>query len=357
MLKKKKILIAFSIIPQYLLVKLLSNYPDFIETYYSNGLYQFTSKALRYVLGWLPFSVGDLFYTIAGIYIIRWLIINRKRIIKDTKAWCIDVLSVISLVYFAFHLFWGMNYYRLPLHETLQIENTYTTEELITVTKKLIETSNSIHNNINPNDSLKVEMPYTKSELLDKTVYGYNALAEKFPHLKYNPSSTKLSIYSLPLTYMGFSGYLNPFTNEAQVNGIIPLYKYPTTACHEEAHQIGYAAENETNFIGCLAAIHNEDIYFKYSGYIFALRHCLNEMYRRDQGCYEDLVETINKGILKNYQESYDFWKSYKNPLEPIFKSTFNSFLKANNQDKGIKSYSYAVALFVNYFKVTSYKN
>ena len=347
---KKKTIIALSIIPQYLIVKLLSNYPDFIETYYSNGLYQFTSKAMRYVFGWLPFSVGDILYTIAGIYIIRWFIINRNRITKDTKAWLIDVFAAASLVYFAFYLFWGMNYFRLPLHKTLGLDNKYTTEELVTVTKKLIHKSNEAHRSISENDSLKIVMPYRKKELLNKTANGYDALAKIYPHLEYAPSSIKLSIYSLPLTYMGFSGYLNPFTNEAQIDGLIPLYKYPTTACHEKAHQIGYAAENESNFIGGLAAINNEDIYFKYSGYIFALRHCLNELFRRDEGCYEELVETVNKGILKNYQESYDFWMSYQNPLEPLFKSIFNSLLKANNQEKGIESYNYAVALFVNYF-------
>jgi len=351
MLKKKKTLIALSIIPQYLIVKLLSNYPDFVETYYSNGLYKFTSKALRYVFGWLPFSVGDLLYTIAGIYIIRWFFININRITKDTKSWFIDVFAAVSLVYFAFYLFWGLNYYRLPLHETLELKNTYNTEELVTVTQKLISKSNELHISITKNDSVKVEIPFSKNELLNKTTNGYEALAEIYPYLEYTPSSIKLSLYSLPLTYMGFSGYLNPFTNEAQIDGLIPLYKYPTTACHEKAHQIGYAAENETNFIGCLAAINNEDIYFKYSGYIFVLRHCLNEMYRRDEGCYEELVETVNKGILKNYQESYDFWLSYQNPLEPLFKITYGQFLKANNQDKGIESYSYAVALFVNYFK------
>ncbi len=351
MLKKKNTIIALSIIPQYIIVKLLSNYPAFVETYYSNGLYQFTSKALRFVFGWLPFSVGDLLYTIAGIYIIRWLIINRKRITKDTKSWFIDVLAAVSLVYFAFHLFWGLNYYRLPLHETLELNNTYNTEELVIVTQKLINESNEIHINITKNDSIKVEMPFIKKDLLNKTKNGYDRLAKIYPHLKYSPSSVKLSLYSLPLTYMGFSGYLNPFTNEAQIDGLIPLYKYPTTASHEAAHQIGYAAENETNFIGCLATINNEDVYFKYSGYIFALRNCLNEIYRRDQGCYEELVVSVNKGIRKNYQESYEFWRSYQNPLEPLFKSTFNSFLKANNQDKGIESYSYAVALFVNYFK------
>ena len=85
MSKTQKLILAFSIIPQYIIIKWLSNYPEFIETYYSNGMYQFTSKVLRTVFGWIPFSVGDVFYTIAGIYITRWLILNRKRILKDTK--------------------------------------------------------------------------------------------------------------------------------------------------------------------------------------------------------------------------------------------------------------------------------
>ncbi|HLV63061.1 DUF3810 family protein, partial [Galbibacter sp.] len=41
----------------------------------------------------------------------------------------------------------------------------------------------------------------------------------------------------------------------------------------------------------------------------------------------------------------------HKTKAEPYFKKTFNSFLKANNQKKGIKSYSYVVALLVNYHK------
>jgi hypothetical protein len=35
--------------------------------------------------------------------------------------------------------------------------------------------------------------------------------------------------------YMGFSGYLNPFTNEAQVNYLGPMYTFPATTCREMA--------------------------------------------------------------------------------------------------------------------------
>lgn len=351
MQKYLKSILAFSIVLQIIFLKIIARFPDVVEQLYSNGLYVYISKLMRYVFGWVPFSVGDILYTLATIYILRWLFVNRKRIIKDTKAWILDVLSAVSIGYFTFHLLWAFNYYRLPLHKALNIEKDYTTEALVSTTERLISTVNTVHIAITNNDTVKVNMPYSKTELLQKVPKGYDKLSKKFPHLAYQPKSVKRSIYSLPLTYMGFSGYLNPFTNEAQIDGLIPTFKYPTTASHEVAHQLGYAAENEANFIGSMAAMHHDDIYFKYSGYAFALRHCLHEIYRRDPKQYETLVTKVNKGILKNYQEVRDFWDSYQNPTEPLFKSTYDTFLKANNQVDGMESYSYVVALLVNYFE------
>ncbi|WP_417876666.1 DUF3810 domain-containing protein [Winogradskyella sediminis] len=351
MRKKEKLILVVFLGIQLLFLSQLKHFPEFVEQFYSNGLYVLISKLMRYAFGWLPFSIGDIFYTLAGIYLIRWFIINRKRIIKDTINWLIDIAATLSIAYFAFHMLWAFNYYRQPLNESLHLNADYTTTQLVTFTKALIKKSNSLQLTLTKNDTVKVEMPYTKSEILAKVKDGYQTLSNKYTHLTYQPKSIKKSLYSLPLTYMGFSGYLNPFTNEAQVNGLISTYKFPTTACHEAAHQLGYAAENEANFIGSLAAIHNDDLYFKYSGYTFALRYCLAEIFKRDPELYDTIIVSVNPGILKNYQEVQDFWVSYKNPIEPIFEKTFDSFLKANNQSAGMKSYSYVVALLVNYYE------
>ncbi len=351
MRKHTKLIISLSLILQILLIKVLANFPEFVEKYYSNGIYQWISKGMHFSFGWIPFSVGDMLYTIAVLYIIRWFYKNRKRLRKDTKNYLLDILSAISLGYFAFHILWAFNYYRLPLHTSLDIKNEYSTAQLVTFTQDLILKTNAIHRSIEKNDTSKVVMPYTKRELIKLTPKGYEQLAKDYPHLAYKPSSLKRSIYSLPLTYMGFSGYLNPFTNEAQIDGLIPKYRYPTTTSHEIAHQLGYAAENEANFIGALAAMKHENIYFNYSGYSFALQHCLNDIYLRDPLKYKALLMTVNSGVLKNYEEMRLFWKSYENISEVFFKNTYSGYLKANNQKGGIESYSYVVALLVNYFE------
>lgn len=351
MRKHTKLFIALSLPLQIVLIKVLANFPEVVERYYSNGIYKLISKAMHVVFGWIPFSVGDIFYTVATIYIFRWLYKNRKRLRTDTKNYALEILAAVSLGYFAFHMMWALNYYRLPLHQSLNIENDYSTEQLVEITKELITKTNLIHGIIKKHDTSMVIMPYTKRELIALAPQGYSQLSKEYPNLSYGTSSLKRSIYSLPLTYMGFSGYLNPFTNEAQIDGLIPAYKYPTTTSHEIAHQLGYAAENEANFIGALAAMKHENIYFNYSGYSFALHHCLNDIYMRAPLMYQELLMTINIGVLRNYEETRLFWQSYENVSEKFFKNTYSGFLVANNQKGGIESYSYIVALLVNYFE------
>lgn len=349
--KRIKTIIALSLIPQIFVVKLLANYPHLIEKYYSNGIYPYISKAFRIVFGWIPFSIGDIFYTIAAILILRFLILNWKMFFYQTRNFFREVFTVVSLLYFVFHLFWGLNYYRQPLSKSLDLGDDYTTEELLNFTKKLIAKANQVHLAITKNDTVVVEIPYSESEIYQMTSNGFLNLSKKIPKLSYEFRSLKSSIYSTALTYMGYGGYLNPFTHEAQVNSLAFSYKYPTVSCHEQAHQLGFSAENEANFVGYLAAVSNEDMFFKYSGYVYTLRYCLGELKHRDEQLFDELNNLINPGIIKNYLNVARFWNKYENRAEPAFKSSFNTFLKANNQKDGIKSYSYVVTLLVNYHK------
>ncbi|MBQ4822670.1 DUF3810 domain-containing protein [Aquimarina sp. MMG016] len=351
MQSKTKLYLSILLPVQIIFIQIISFFPEFIERFYSNGFFTYTSKALRYVFGWLPFSFGDLLYSVLIILLIRFLFLKVFRRNIAWKKVLLDIGATLSIVYASFHILWGMNYYRLPLHEILNLDDQYTEAELISVSEKLIIQANALHSKLEPIDSLAIKIPYTKDEVFKKTIPAYQQLNNIFPDLDYHPKSIKTSLLSIPLTYMGFSGYLNPITNEAQVNGLILNYKAPTTSCHEEAHQLGFAKENEANFIAALTTINYDDIYFNYSGATFALKFCLNDLYLRNEEKAICLIEKLRPGIRKNYREVNEFWESYENPLEPIFKSTYDSYLKVNNQPDGMETYSYVVALLVNYFK------
>jgi len=351
MQKRTQIILTILLPVQIFGLQILKRFPNFVEKYYSLGLYPIISKVSRFLFGWIPFSVGDVFYLLIGILAIRWIYKNIRRLRSEPLKFVLDITATVSVVYFMFHILWGFNYYRLPLHQSLGIENDYTYEQLLTTTERFVEKSNQLHETLAPNDTLVIPVPYSQKEFFDKTMNGYDNLKEEFPKLSYKPKSLKKSGWSLGLTYMGYGGYLNPFSGEAQVNGLIKTYYFPVVSCHEEAHQIGFAAENEANFIATLATLHNDDIYIQYAGSIFALRYLLNEVARNDEIKFNELLKTVNPGILASYREMTEFWNQYENRFEVISKVFWDNFLKANNQAKGIRSYNYMVALVVNYFE------
>ena len=353
-LNKKHIVLTIFLPIQILLLQFAASNPAFIEFYYSNGIYPVISSFFRIILGWVPFSVGDLLVAFGVFIFIRFLIRLIKTRFKNFIPKIIHFTAVLSVIYFCFYLFWGLNYYRENLTKTLKYEQQeYTTEQLQKVTEHIIKKLNYYQHKITESDTLKVENPYKQKEMYIMAATGYDNLSKDFPQLKYQFKSVKSSLMSLLQTYNGTSGYLNPLTGEAQVNDRIPKTSYPTTTCHEIAHQIGFAAENEANFVGFLAANYTNDLYFKYASYRMAFGYCISEMRKRDRNISKELWKTVNKGIAKDFNASYQFWQVYKNPFEPIVKMGYNAYLKANKQSKGVQSYNYVVDLLISYFQTS----
>ena len=347
----RKYILPLFLLFQILFLKIIAFFPEFVEEFYSNGLFVIISKISRVTLGKIPFSVGDIIYGIVIIYVLKSIWKTRKNWKQEWKNNDLKVLSLLSVVYFLFHILWAVNYYRQPLFEKMKIERDYTDADLLTFTKKLIAKTNEIQTQITKNDSLKVVFPYSQRQVFKMNLNGYKTLSNQYQFFEYTNPSIKKSLFSLPLTYMGFGGYLNPFTNEAQVNYLMPMYNFPTATCHEMAHQMGFASESECNFIGFLASVKNDDLYFKYSGYSFALRYCLGNWQIRNEKVFDELVKTVHPGILKNYKESEDFWRQYDTFIDKGFHFFYDNFLKLNQQKEGMESYSKLVNLMVGYYK------
>ncbi len=354
--KRNKILTLLLFI-QIGLVYIFSKFPDSIEYGYSNGLYKYISTFFRYLFGWIPFSIGDIIYAILIFFTIRFLFRFIKNKHLRRKYLVFQFLGGFSVFFFSFYFFWGINYSRQPLTKSLDLTNeSYDIQKLKGLTDKLVFKIINIQSQLTPVDTIAVVIPYSTNEILNKTKLGYQNLKNDFLQFKYEPSSVKKSLFSLPLTYMGFSGYFNPLTGEAQIDYLIPKISLPMVSSHEIAHQLGYASENEANFIGFLAASIHDDLYFQYSAYLMAIKYTLFDIYRSDPDLYQKYMDQLPKGIVKNMQESKKFWKKYENPAEPLFKAFYNNFLKLNQQEDGLKSYNKMVDLLISYeFKYPLY--
>lgn len=348
---KRKLVLPVLLPVQILLINVLSHFPDVVERFYSNGIYIGISNFLRIILGWIPFSVGDIFYGMLLVALVRWIYKKRKIWRSTWKSIVLEILGFCSIFYFFFHFLWALNYIRVPISDKMSIQTEYTDAELLQFTERLIAKVNSLHLDITANKNQKVVVDYSHDEIFKMNFDGYSNLAKKYPFFEYRHQSCKPSLISLPLSYMGFSGYLNPFTNEAQVNYFLPAHTFPATAAHEMAHQIGFASESEANFVGFLATTENTDLKIQYSGYTMALNYCMFNWSVRNELIFDQLKGKINPGVLENYKESREFWEQYESVIETVFEIFYDNFLKANQQEDGIDSYSRFVDLLVNYYK------
>ncbi|MDB4144979.1 DUF3810 domain-containing protein [Flavobacteriaceae bacterium] len=313
-------------------------HPHIIESYYSNLVYKNISYYTILFFNKFQFSFGDFLYIfIPIVFFFRLKSTNTRR--KNLKI-CSQFLFGIYVI---FNIQWGLNYHRIPLQEKLTLKNNYNLNQLKKTTLFFVNKTNKIHEKITGNDSISVK--FDNDLILESLLSIKNSSYNK--NQKLNPTIKK-SLFSLPLSYMGFSGYINPFTIEAHFNTNISKLNIPTTICHEIAHQLGYSAENEANYISIEATLNSKNVYVNYSGSTFALKYLLNEMYLNDKKAYDELIKKVNTGVLKNYREASDEWKKYKNPLEKYFKKSYDIYLKANNQTKGIKTYNLVVDLLVS---------
>ncbi len=347
----KKYFLSVFLIFQYLFLKIIKNNPQAVEHYYSNLVYPKIAFFNRKIFGYFSFSIGDLFYSLLIVLVFRWLFQTRKSWKTNYKTNFLSIFNFTSVFCFLFHLLWGFNYYRLPLHQKMNLETTYSLHDLELFTEKLIEEANKNQEQITKNKNQKVVVATTNQTIFKNNIAGYKALSKKHFFLSYDHFSVKPSLFSKLLSYMGFAGYLNPFTNEAQVNDEIPNHSKAMTASHEMAHQMGFASESECNFIGYLACKANKNLEANFSANVFCLRYCLEVLKLKKSKKLDGFQKKINVGIQQNFADSDLFWKQHKNFFEGGFKTFYDQFLKLNQQKEGIESYGKFLNLLINYNK------
>jgi len=335
-------------------IKVFSYYPAAVEKYYSRGVYLFTARLQRFLFGWLPFSVGDILYFVAAVILLYRLIRLIRQLVRREapKGWGLIVLRrmafILLWVYVLFNGLWGLNYNRLGIAEQLQLNvRPYSTAELHELTKIILGQLNGL-------DSLsrlhRVRLAHISSLRAD-AVGAYDSLAVDDPRFSYRGTSVKPSLFSYPGLYIGFAGYYNPFTGEAQVNTLDPLIGLPYTTCHEMGHQLGYAKENEANFIGFLAARSSASPAFQYSVYLDLYVYAIRELYIRDSVLAKSFKGRLNPGVRQDLREMQQFSRRYANPLDPVIWKLYGGYLRANRQPHGIVTYSEVTAWLIAYEK------
>ncbi|MCA0399008.1 MAG: DUF3810 domain-containing protein [Bacteroidetes bacterium] len=335
-------------------IKWFSRYPAAVEQYYSNGIYPVISRILRFLFGWVPFSVGDILYLVIGV----WLLVTVYRAIRAIWQRRVDgqwlfrsgmrVILVWLWIYIIFNLFWGLNYNRLGIAHQAGVQVApYTTEELDSLVSKLVFRLDSLQPlSLAERDPLK-----HKRTLFKNAFNAYKEPRSNAMFLKYGGRSVKPSLYSYLGNYLGFTGYYNPLTGEAQVNTTVPVFQQPNTTCHEIGHQLGYAKENEANMAGYLTASQSHSAAFRYSAFFDLFEYAIRDLYQRDSVRARVHWNNLSAPVKGDIEELNAFIQRHQGYLEPLIRKMYAQFLRANNQPKGMMSYNQVVGLVIAFEK------
>ncbi|QHS60145.1 DUF3810 domain-containing protein [Chitinophaga agri] len=331
-------------------------FSDRFAEFYFHRLYVWISLLVRQVLGKVPFSIGDVIYAAWIVTMVIYLLkICYKIVKKQWKALLLQFLQGVQgllTVYLIFMLFWGYNYERNSLEKDLHLQvNEYTTDQLYRLTDTLLQQANTYKTALG--DTLHATHPGSDSALMfTKAVKAYDVAVQKWPVLRYKHTCIKPSLYGHWINYMGVGGYLNPFTGEAHVNVTTPGFLQPFTICHEVAHQLGYAPEEEANFVGYLVAGNSPDPQFRYAANFEMFMYSVRQLRRQDTTLAGEMWRKAVPGIRADMRQIRDFYDRYSSPVDDYTTMIYDQYLKANNQEKGIRSYSEVVGWLIAYFKI-----
>lgn len=288
------------------------------------------------------FSIGDLFYfglIIALFWIITNILIGLFQLKSSSKRLKNSLALFLGgslFFYFIFLFSWGGNYKRndlLPISKTKEKQILNSQNDLVKLNRFLISQLNSLKPQVIEFKSIKDLNPILLSE--------YKNLI----HTPIPPLKVKATLLGSWLGFIGVQGYYNPWTGEAQISKALPPFMYPFVMAHEMSHQMGIAAEDQANLLSYVVTTKSTSHTLQYSGYFNAFLYTYSKLMQSDTNVAEKLWEELNLPSQQDYDELMAYYKSYKSPLKRFTNAFYDTYLKTQGLDKGLKTYSSVVPL------------
>ncbi len=331
---------------QLLLFRFLSTQTQWIETTFVPHVFYPLSRLLRFITAWLPFSAGLIgIYILAGL-LLALLIRSVRQIIRKKRSLTGTVLSLLawsSPVFLFYSVTWGLLYYRQPVSTLLQYDTApVTVEELRTLCENLVEHTNHARTQLTDNAIYTI----SPSRLIEQAPKAYSHTG--LPFLNYRTPSVKLATGSRLLAYMGTSGIYTFWSGEAHVNRINSNIDIPAVTLHEMAHQMGFASEDEANYIAWRAGRDYPDPLFQYSAHYNVVWRSLRRLWNVDSTSARHLYSRLDSAVYRDAEADNARWAAYRNPVQKhVISPFYHLFLKANGQEYGIMSYDRVTDLLI----------
>ena len=317
--------------------------------------YRNLSKALMGALAQLMSVAPCALWDIGALVLVLVALVSlvhRLARREGLLAWLSAVCLAISVIYFAFVAGWALNHYAPPLADELSLEvGEYSTDELADATRMYLEEAAALAPQV-PRDENGSLTSQDFFELASIAGRSYEGPAERWPAFEGSTVPVKaLLVWGPPLLYSGHTGIFWAPTGESGVPLDCADADKPFIMCHEAAHRLAIASEQEANFAAFLACDASSDVRFRYSGYFNAASYCLNALYRYDpdrtQALLQELADGDNRDglllFLADRAATRAHYDSYKGAFEEVGQKVNDTYLKSFGESSGVRSYGLVV--------------
>lgn len=342
----------------FLLPTIASTSAQSVERVYSSAIYPVISSALSAFTGLFGFSVGEFFvyFVVLGtaltiILSLTLTILKRIPLVRFI-AILITLLIIAGILLNLFYILWGFNYMRPSLYTLMDMKNEFhPVKALERLCIQLVNKANELRPYLVEDEHGVFMLSGGVEASLTKLQSAYDTLGSKVALFgRQKAAKAKPVLYSNGLSNAGIAGIYFPFTAEPNINIEQPALLIPSSAAHEMAHYLGFAREDEANFISFLACMASDDPEIRYSGIMLALITCANELYSCDKAAYTRLYKRYSTAMIRDISNYDAYWDSFKTPVREAATKINDSYLKSNMQSTGVKSYNQMVELMLAYY-------
>ncbi|NLZ82968.1 MAG: DUF3810 domain-containing protein [Clostridiales bacterium] len=356
-MKLRRIHFLWLIPLSFILIFIAQKSDYFAEHIFALHIYKWLSQIISLITNLFPFSIAELLLIALPVLITFILVRFIIKFVKDkNKLWynlgygLLNLACVVSVALFLFVILAGINYYRysFSLYSNLVVRNS-SIEELYSLTEELARDANHIRQMVVAEDEEGVfELSSTIYELSDYVADAMSELGDEYPVLDGYYGAPKPVFLSSLMSYTEITGVFFPYTMEANVNVDIPDYSIPSTMLHELAHLRGFMREDEANYIAYLAGVKSNNADINYSSTMLALIISGNALYRENSDMYFEIRDLYSEEVLRDIRANSAYWQKYEDTVISTVSNKINdTYLKANNQTDGVKSYGRMVDLLL----------
>jgi hypothetical protein len=232
----------------------------------------------------------------------------RKKRTPITRI-LLNILSFASIIFIWFYLFWGLNYFRLPLEDKLELRDIRLQDSALDsalvdaiVVANGLNVSYPVHSIPEINRMIQATYPVVLEGLGLDWVSGTPEVKALAGNWLLNKTTT--------------SGFFSPFFHEVHFNSDLLIFEQPFVIAHEKAHLMGITNEAEANFLAYLVCVNSSDALCRYSGHFSMLAYFLNGI--RDPEQRNLYYGRLHEGVLLDLNAVADRWRGHRGVVSEL---------------------------------------